>query len=81
MEGAKLPSTVRSPVLSCLPWAGGGGSRRTNPSMKALLIVDDEAGVRSALGGVLRDEGYQVEAVDSGETWASSGVARERRMT
>jgi two-component system nitrogen regulation response regulator NtrX len=37
--------------------------------MKAsVLIVDDEAGVRSALSGVLRDEGYQVEAVDAGET-------------
>ena len=33
----------------------------------SVLIVDDEAGVRSALGGVLRDEGYFVEAVDSGE--------------
>ncbi len=32
-----------------------------------ILIVDDEAGVRSALTGVLRDEGYVVEAVDSGE--------------
>jgi two-component system nitrogen regulation response regulator NtrX len=32
-----------------------------------VLIVDDEAGVRSALSGVLRDEGYVVEAVDSGE--------------
>ena len=31
------------------------------------LIVDDEAGVRSALSGVLADEGYLVEAVDSGE--------------
>jgi two-component system nitrogen regulation response regulator NtrX len=36
--------------------------------MKAsVLVVDDEAGVRSALSGVLRDEGYAVEAVDSGE--------------
>ena len=36
--------------------------------MKAsVLIVDDEAGVRSALSGVLRDEGYGVEAVESGE--------------
>ena len=36
--------------------------------MKAsFLIVDDEAGVRSALAGVLQDEGYQVDAVDSGE--------------
>jgi len=33
----------------------------------SVLIVDDEAGVRSALSGVLRDEGYGVEAVDSGE--------------
>ncbi|CAN5796512.1 sigma-54 dependent transcriptional regulator [soil metagenome] len=33
----------------------------------SVLLVDDEAGVRSALGGVLRDEGYAVEAVDSGE--------------
>ncbi len=33
----------------------------------SVLLVDDEAGVRSALGGVLRDEGYAVEAVESGE--------------
>ena len=33
----------------------------------SILIVDDEAGVRSALSGVLRDEGYGVDAVDSGE--------------
>jgi two-component system nitrogen regulation response regulator NtrX len=32
-----------------------------------VLIVDDEAGVRSALGAVLRDEGYVVETVESGE--------------
>ncbi len=32
-----------------------------------ILIVDDEPGVRSALGGVLRDEGYEVETVGSGE--------------
>jgi two-component system nitrogen regulation response regulator NtrX len=35
--------------------------------MPSILIVDDEPGVRSSLGGVLRDEGYQVDAVDSGE--------------
>ncbi len=33
----------------------------------AVLIVDDEPGVRAALTGVLRDEGYAVEAVESGE--------------
>ena len=32
-----------------------------------ILIVDDEPGVRSALAGVLCDEGYQVDAVESGE--------------
>jgi len=32
-----------------------------------ILVVDDEPGVRSALSGVLRDEGYSVEAVSSGE--------------
>jgi two-component system nitrogen regulation response regulator NtrX len=35
--------------------------------VSTILIVDDEAGVRGALGGVLRDEGYTVDAVDSGE--------------
>jgi two-component system nitrogen regulation response regulator NtrX len=32
-----------------------------------ILIVDDEPGVRTALTGVLTDEGYSVEAVASGE--------------
>jgi two-component system nitrogen regulation response regulator NtrX len=32
-----------------------------------ILIVDDEPGVRTSLTGVLRDEGYTVEAVPSGE--------------
>jgi two-component system nitrogen regulation response regulator NtrX len=35
--------------------------------VSTILIVDDEAGVRGSLGGVLRDEGYTVDAVDSGE--------------
>jgi two-component system, NtrC family, nitrogen regulation response regulator NtrX len=32
-----------------------------------ILIVDDEDGVRKSLSAVLRDEGYTVEAVESGE--------------
>src|SRR5579864_9000323 len=32
-----------------------------------ILVVDDEPGVRSALSGVLSDEGYSVEAVPRGE--------------
>lgn len=36
--------------------------------MKAsFLVVDDEPGVRAALSGVLKDEGYRVDAVESGE--------------
>src|SRR5215210_6937011 len=35
--------------------------------MPSILIVDDEPGVRSALSGVLRDEGYDVEAAETGE--------------
>ena len=43
--------------------------------MKAsFLVVDDEAGVRSALSGVLRDEGYSVDAVDSGEACLEHAV-------
>src|SRR5574337_1162452 len=33
----------------------------------SILIVDDEAGIRQSLRSILEDEGYQVEAVASGE--------------
>src|SRR5437773_12121897 len=46
------------------PSAISHDKRYVKPS---ILIVDDEPGVRTALGGVLRDEGYSVEAVSSGE--------------
>ena len=32
-----------------------------------ILIVDDEPGIRQSLGGILEDEGFQVEAVENGE--------------
>ena len=32
-----------------------------------LLIVDDESGIRESLGALLRDEGYEVATVASGE--------------
>ncbi len=36
-------------------------------SGERVLIVDDEAGVRSSLRGVLLDEGYEVQLAESGE--------------
>ena len=32
-----------------------------------ILVVDDESGVRASLGAILGDEGYAVDAVESGE--------------
>ncbi|SRR5579875_80363 len=32
-----------------------------------ILIVDDESGIRESLGALLRDEGYEVDAVATGE--------------
>jgi two-component system, NtrC family, nitrogen regulation response regulator NtrX len=34
---------------------------------KRILVVDDEPEIRNSLNGVLEDEGYQAEAVESGE--------------
>ena len=44
--------------------------------MPSILIVDDEPGVRAALGAVLRDEGYAVDAVESGEACLEQVVAQ-----
>jgi len=33
---------------------------------RRILVVDDEPGIRQSLGGVLEDEGYVADAVDSG---------------
>jgi two-component system nitrogen regulation response regulator NtrX len=44
---------------------------------ESILVVDDEAGVRGSLVGILGDEGYAVEAVESGER--ALGVLENRR--
>ena len=38
-----------------------------------LLVVDDEKNVRSALQGILQDEGYSTDSVASGE-----GIKKEK---
>jgi two-component system nitrogen regulation response regulator NtrX len=43
---------------------------------EAILVVDDEAGVRASLGGILGDEGYAVDAVGSGEAALAALGAR-----
>src|SRR6185503_4527174 len=43
---------------------------------ESILIVDDEAGVRAALAGILSDEGYGVEAVETGEDCLAALEAR-----
>src|SRR5512143_2009493 len=40
-----------------------------------ILTVDDEPGVRSMLSAVLRDEGYRVEAVGTGEEGVAAASA------
>jgi two-component system nitrogen regulation response regulator NtrX len=39
---------------------------------KRLLVVDDEPGIRRSLSGILEDEGYAVDAVESGEACLSA---------
>jgi two-component system nitrogen regulation response regulator NtrX len=42
----------------------------------SILIVDDEPGIRSSLGSILREEGYRVDSVASGEECVEAVRAR-----
>jgi two-component system nitrogen regulation response regulator NtrX len=55
---------VRQRIGAFVQWCWGAFLHFMKPT---ILIVDDEPGVRTALTGVLRDEGYTVEAVATGE--------------
>ena len=44
--------------------------------MPSILIVDDEPGVRSALGGVLRDEGYSERVIRASNLFGDIKVER-----
>ena len=41
-----------------------------------ILVVDDESGVRASLSGILGDEGYSVETVETGEACLAALEAR-----
>jgi two-component system nitrogen regulation response regulator NtrX len=43
---------------------------------ETILVVDDETGVRASLAGILSDEGYLVETVESGEAALAALSAR-----
>jgi two-component system nitrogen regulation response regulator NtrX len=43
---------------------------------ESILVVDDEAGVRASLAGILGDEGYAVHAVETGEAALAALAAR-----
>jgi CheY-like chemotaxis protein len=45
----------------------GGRERNTDCTMAHLLLVDDDDDIVEALGGLLRDEGHQVQSASTGE--------------
>ena len=46
-----------------------------------ILIVDDEAGVRASLSGILSDEGYRVDAVETGEAGVKAVAVSYTHLT
>ncbi len=48
-------------------------------SNEKILIIDDEASIRSSLQGILEDEGFAVKAVETGEAGAGGAEKPELR--
>lgn len=45
-------------------------------TQETILVIDDEAGVRTSLEGILGDEGYEVQTADSGEAGLEAASSR-----
>src|SRR5262245_60744322 len=58
---------------SMLPSVDAGGGESMLPSAEHVLVVDDEASVRTLVQAILSREGYRV--LDSGDPWEALGVA------
>jgi CheY-like chemotaxis protein len=47
-------------------WSASGGTARPKASRMSVMIVDDDRDIREALGELLREEGYVIEAAWNG---------------
>ena len=71
--------TIELPRADVTSLAGACRAAPVSSSCLSILVVDDEPGVRSSLAGVLRDEGFDVEAV--GPARSASTASRSAATT